>query len=283
MTLVLKNQLFTCFAVLTFILSFQFGYSQNQTLKGVKEGVVTEIRGSYNDGSIDGYLLYLPRTFDAKKEYPVLIFLQGGLGVGGTPMQVISWGIPKVLNDPSVPFKGDHLLRDSFIVVSPHMIEGPFRERQWFLQEKGMKEIIAEVSSNFKVDSDRIYLTGLSRGGAGTWGLASRLKDTFAAIVPICGVINGITEFDNLSTLPIWVAHNDGDGIVDYSESVKAVNQIEENNKVKFLRLDTPDASKFKYKEAKRIFSTFDQDNHDAWSAMYEREEIYIWLLSKRR
>ena len=146
-----------------------------------------------------------------------------------------------------------------------------------------MSKIIAELDSIYEIDKDRIYLTGLSRGGAGTWGLASRMPDVFAAIVPMCGVINGITTYEPLVDIPIWVAHNDKDNIVDYSESVKATEKIEARSGESFLQINTPSAYKFDYKNAKRIFTTFSRDNHDAWSGMYDRQEMYIWLLRQRK
>lgn len=232
---------------------------------------------------MDGYLLYLPRTFQKAKSYPVIIFLQGGLGVGGDLPDVGNWGLPKMLRDKELEFKGSHYMQDSFIVIVPHMVSGPFKERQWFLQEEGMATIIKEVDTRYDIDNDRIYLTGLSRGGAGTWGLASRMEGVFAAIAPICGVNNGITDYDNLLDLPIWVAHNTGDQIVDYDQSVEVVDYIEKKTGQSFLRINTPAAYTADYQAAERIFSTFDYDNHDAWTDMYGQQELYIWLLSKNR
>ncbi len=271
------------FFSLVFIIAVQNGFGQNLTAGKLKAGTLNEVPGIYSDGVIDGYLLYLPRDFDQSKSYPLIIFLQGGAGVGGTLQQVVSWGLPKLLLDQNVNFKGHHYMRDSFIIACPHMTAGPFRERQWFLQEKGIQEILSEVNSAFAIDSSRVYLTGLSRGGAGTWGLASRMQDVFAAMVPLCGVINGIVDYDHLKDIPIWVAHNDQDDLVAYSESTTAVDKIEKLSGATFLRINTPSAYKYDYQQAKRIFTTFARDNHDAWSGIYDRQEVYIWLLNHRK
>ena len=73
---------------------------------------------------MDGYMLYLPRNYQSDRSYPVIIFLQGGKGVGGPVQQVVSWGLPKLLIDEQLKFKGSYLMQDSFIVVCPHMIQG---------------------------------------------------------------------------------------------------------------------------------------------------------------
>lgn len=248
----------------------------------LEPGAMNKVYGDYSTGIVDGYYLYLPINFKADKTYPLLIFLQGGGGVGDDLDKILPWGIPQLLSTPEIRFEGDDLLRDSFLVVCPHLTAGPFNERQWFLEKQAMEEILEEVAAKVKVDSRRIYLTGLSRGGAGAWGLASKMPGTFAAVAPLCGVINGVSEVEPLGEIPIWVAHKDKDQTVPYSESVSMVKQIEEATGVSFRRLNYPTRYNKKVLQDSRIFVTYAGQNHDVWSEIYSQEMFYRWLLVHR-
>ena len=164
---------------------------------------------------IDGYLLYLPRDYDKSDlYYPLLVFFQGGLGVGGEIRDLANWALPEVLSAGDTGNEElDGLRLDSFIVISPHMSAGN-TGRQYSQHEEAIRKIMEEVSCTYRVDDQRIYLTGLSRGGHGTWGLASRMTDKVAAIMPICGGLQDIIDMDNLKEMPIWLAHNTGDEVV---------------------------------------------------------------------
>ncbi len=245
-------------------------------------GKQVEIVGCFSDSLIDGYLLYLPKTYTKQKSWPIIIFLQGGGGVGGDISRIASWGLPKLLITDNLSGQVNDYMKDSFIVVSPHMTDGSFEERQWYNQEKGIQEIMDEVINTYNGDSSKVYLTGLCRGGAGTWGLASKMSERFAAIVPLCGLSSCVVGYDKLINIPIWVAHSKVDNVIDYSESYNIVSKLEEISDIEFLRLNTPSAYKFNYLEHSHIFTTFDRESHDAWSGMYDRVEVYKWMLKNK-
>ncbi len=163
------------------------------------------------------------------------------------------------------------------------MSEGSFQDRQFYNQEQAFLDILAKIKAEHRVDSARIYLTGLSRGGHGTWGLGSRIGDQFAAIAPIAGAIHGLEGYSKLMHLPIWAAHNLEDHLVDYAEAASAVKELEKLTREQFLKIDTPEANKFDYLNHTNIFSTFDRDHHDAWTGMYDRVEIYKWFLKQEK
>lgn len=279
--LIMKARQIFSFLVV-FILIITVSHAQKSNLR---PGEIVTITKSYTDGVIDGYTFYLPKSYTSKaKKYPVILFLQGGSAVGGEIDVVNGWGIPKLIaaeTDQSI--KRNQYVLDSFIVVSPHMTAGSFKERQWYNQEAAIRELLKGIVSSYQADPTRIYVTGLSRGGHGTWGLAARMTDVFAAAVPICGGIHGVENFSPLAQLPIWVAHNTGDNTVDYNESTNAVQKIEALGGNTFLKLDTANPETSDYLKHNNIFTTFHRDGHDAWTDLYSSLALYQWLLRQRK
>ena len=110
-------------------------------------------------------------------------------------------------------------------------------------------------------DPDRVYLTGLSMGGFGTWEIAAQNPRRFAAIVPICG--GGNARFARaLRNMPIWAFHGDKDEAVPVSASVEMVEAVR--------KAGGTDVKLTRYPEA----------GHDSWTVTYDNPELYTWLLA---
>ena len=260
-------------------------------------GRYVSIEREFTGGVIDGYGLYVPRGHGRDQtRYPVLFCLAGGCQVGGKVTSLRCWGLPEMivetLADKSKLTRKDKKLRkhilDTFIVIAPHMKDGPYEERQFWQHDKAMREILDEVKDSCLVDEDRVYMSGAGRGGHGAWGLASRMPGVFAAVVAIRGYRDGIKDYDELSRLPIWVAHCREDSQVDYRESVLAVREIERLSGAIFERRHgSPSGCKTERKKTlaklancRRIFLTAPGDG---WSDLYRHNELYDWLLRQRR
>ena len=127
------------------------------------------------------YLLYLPKDYnkDPKKQWPLLIFLHGA-GERGNDIDMV-----KMHGPPMLAEKGKHF---PFIILSPQCPKD-----SWWTYEPIM-DLIEKIESTHRVDSKRIYLTGLSMGGYGTWALIAQYPHKFAAAAPVCG--GGHTLFD---------------------------------------------------------------------------------------
>lgn len=255
-------------------------------------GEFTTIRGQYGD-RIDGYTLYLPTIYDssATTEFPVIVFLTGGLAVGGNVEQVNNWGIPSIVRagldqtpeELTEQFSPERIelfqfLQTGFIVVSPHLASG-----QYYDQDQAMKEILAEVTSECRIDEDRIYLTGLSRGGTGSWGLPTRMPGVFAAVAPMAGSIVGINDFQALSEVPLLVTHNIGDNIFEYDQTAQVVKIIEQLSGEKFYRIDERVPNDESFLANKRVLVEADIDSHNSWSKIYREISFYRWLLQHKR
>jgi predicted peptidase len=194
------------------------------------------------------YLLFLPEGYDPSgKEWPLILFLHGS-GESGNDLDMVKrHGPPKI-----VETKRDF----PFIVVSP---QSP--RRGW--NPDALAALLDEIIVNYQVDRDRIYLTGLSMGGFGTWSLAATYPEKFAAIAPICGG-GWPGDAARLKDLPIWAFHGAKDKAVPLERSEEMVKAIEDaGGKVKFTVY--PDAE------------------HDSWTATYDNPELYQWLLEQKR
>ncbi len=113
------------------------------------------------------------------------------------------------------------------------------------------------------MDTERIYLTGLSMGGYGTWALAAKYPERFAAIVPICG---GGKRFmaRSLKDIPVWAFHGAKDNVVPLKESVKMVNAV-------------------KALGGNARLTVYPDAGHDSWTETYRNKELYSWFLGHRK
>lgn len=240
------------------------------------------IEGEYGDNDVvDGYVLSLPRTYaETETDYPVLVHLQGGLGVGGDVIDLAQWNIPRVLREErDMNTEFHQLLLDEFVVISVHMAE----DDQFYRHADAFEEILDELSARYRVDEHRVYLTGLSRGGHGTWGLATRIPERFAAVVPIAGSLSGVTEVEALRDMPIWIAHNRGDTVTPFEPVFELSRDIEQLGGDPFFFIGSPDPSGWDYLGRMRVFTAPELDVHDAWTEMYTRPDMLKWMLQHCR
>jgi predicted peptidase len=116
------------------------------------------------------------------------------------------------------------------------------------------------IESNYNVDKNREYLTGISMGGHATWSLAIQNPERFAAIIPVCA--RGYSQdVYVLKDVPVWAFHGEKDDIVPVSDGQKMVDALEKaGGTVKF--------------------TIYPEGNHDAWTETYNNPEIYEWLLN---
>lgn len=196
------------------------------------------------------YLLFLPQDYgkEADKKWPLMIFLHGAGERGSDVNKVKAHGPPKIVEQKK---------EFPFIVVSPQCPEG----KGWEPEE--VIALLDEVQGKYKVDPERVYLTGLSMGGFGTWETAAQHPERFAAIAPICGGGRPFTA-RRLKDMPTWVFHGEKDNIVPIRRSEEMVEALKQaGGNVKFTR----------YPEA----------GHDSWTETYNNQALYDWFLQQKR
>lgn len=143
------------------------------------------------------------------------------------------------------------------MVIMPQCQEGSF----WAARVESIGKFIEQIKEEFNVDQDRVYLTGLSMGGYGTWFTAMAYPHIFAAIAPVCG--GGMEWNTDTLTMPVWVFHGTDDTSVSVTQSDEMVRGIKYfGGDVKYTRLEGV--------------------GHDVWEHTYDRE-LKEWLLSKKR
>ena len=197
-----------------------------------------------------GFLVYLPADYekDAAKRWPLLVFLHGAGERGDDLSRVKIHG----------PAKHASQGRDfPFIILAPQC-----PENQWWDIE-ALKVLLDSFLDQHRVDRQRIYLTGLSMGGYGTWSWAIDQPERFAAIAPICG--GGTPHLAaRLKSVPVWAFHGGKDPVINPEESQRMVRAVTDAGGNARLTI-YPDAT------------------HDSWSITYENQELFDWLLSHRR
>jgi predicted peptidase len=197
------------------------------------------------------YLLFLPTGYDPEsgQRWPLMLFLHGAGERGDDLEQVKNWGVPSMVDQwPDFPF----------ILVSPQCPAGEY----WDVD--ALNTLLDELEERFAVDPDRIYLTGLSMGGFGTFALGLKHPERFAALAPICGGGERLWVRPEHAGLPIWVFHGAKDTVVPISRSESMVDA---------LRAVGADVR----------FTVYPEAEHNSWSETYANRELYDWFLQHKR
>jgi predicted peptidase len=195
------------------------------------------------------YLLSLPDGYEAgDQRWPLLLFLHGAGERGDDLERLKAHGPPRLLAE-------GHGL--PFIVVSPQCPRG----RYWLVPL--LASLLDEVCRRWRVDEDRVYVTGISMGAYGTWHLAEAHADRLAAIIPICGGGDPDNAAE-LKDLPIWAFHGAKDNVVPLEESEVMVQAV--RNAGGTVR-----------------FTIYPEAGHDSWTQTYEKPDWHQWLLAHRR
>lgn len=194
------------------------------------------------------YVVFIPHKYDGKKPYPVILFLHG---VG--EKKPVPWGLGTYVHKHEKTF--------DFIAVFPH-IEG---KGSWDPAATGGKhalQALDEVMKVYRTDPTRVYLTGFSMGGFGTWDMGSKKADRWAAIVPVAG--GGKIEWvAALKDVPVWAFH----GSADHSMPVEKTRELVAELK----RI----GGHVKYTEAPGVGHTPEH--------AYNTKELYHWLKQQHK
>ncbi len=196
------------------------------------------------------HLVDLPTDYDAdkSKRWPLMLFLHGRGERGDDLEMVRHHGPPKLIAE------GQHF---PFIVVSPQCgLDSGWRPAELAI-------LLDKVAARYRVDTDRVYCTGLSMGGFGTWGLAMECPERFAAIAPICGG-GDVRDVARIKDIPIWAFHGAKDNAIPPEATQKLIDALKELG-------STPK------------FTLYPDAYHNSWDVTYRNPELYEWFLQHRR
>lgn len=199
------------------------------------------------------YLLYLPKDYSKQtKNYPLVIYLHGGSHKGNDLEKLKEYGLPHLV-DTGKEF--------DFIIVSPQCPDNKYwSSEDWFAP------LYEKIVSDYRVDINKVYLTGISMGGYGTYIVAMDYPDKFAAIIPLCGGCNDsdTTRICNLKDVPIWTFHGTADDMIPISETERIATALNKcNGNMKFTKLKG--------------------EGHGIQYIYEKYDKIYKWMLKQRR
>jgi len=230
------------------------------------------------------YRLFVPENYDTLQVYPVVLTLHG-LGECGTDNKIhIELNhIATCWADSS--FQTEH----PAFIVSPQCPVGS----NW--TTPGVKSCVFEILDSlikvYKIDTNRIYVTGLSLGGNGTWDYLASYPGFFAAAIPVCGWYDSSTV-KNFSHVPVWNNHGGGDGTVPVSNSRNLIMAYEKLNiPVVYAHcngfvcntISKDKQYRFVADNVDYVYSEYKNLGHNAWDSAYTDKTILEWLFSKRK
>ncbi len=218
------------------------------------------------------YRLFVPKNYEASRRYPMIVFLHGS-GERGTDnqAQINANGPPRMASDevqaeqpcfvlaPQCPPENRWQSWDqkSPRGVMVRMAAQPSDPMRLLMQ------LLDELPHQFSLDTRRIYLTGLSLGGFGTWELLARRPQMFAAAVPICGRAD-LTTAPILKSIPIWAFHGDADQSVSVEHTRAMVGAL------------TVFGAPVRYTEYPGV-------GHNSWDRAYAEPELFPWLFAQHK
>jgi predicted peptidase len=210
------------------------------------------------------YRLFIPSAEPRKTPLPLVVYLHGSGGIGDDNLKQISGGNATGTHVWTTP---DAQRRHPTYVLAPQLPQG----EQWRAPGSGalsshaeaLVQLIAALTREFFLDPDRVYLTGQSLGGGGTWDIISKRPDLFAAAVPLCGDGNP-SRVAGARRLAIWAFHGAQDPLVPVTGSrdlVAALRAV--GNPVKYTE--------------------YADVGHDVWTRAYVDPALADWLFGQRR
>jgi predicted peptidase len=242
--------------------------------KSVTEVSITdyEVRVfSSSQGDTIPYRLFIPRDYNPEIKYPLVLFHHGGGGVGSDNLGnlegpcPLEWAGPErqakhpcFIVAPQIPGKGEGWKKDDLPVT-----------KIMRLHIQTIHEILDVLQEEYSIDTNRMYVTGLSMGGECTWVSLIERPDRFAAAVPICAgdKFIGLEPADigrKFAQLPLWIFHGDADQVIPVDISRRLVKALQDAG-------GNP-----KYTEYPGV-------GHTSWEIAYRDSELIEWLFSQSR
>ena len=210
------------------------------------------------------YRLFVPEDYDKRQRYPLVLWLHGGAGRGDDNLKQISGGNT---SGSHVWTRPEHQSKYPCFVVAPQC---PVNE-QWTTEDPVKSshqmrlalEIVADVQKEFSIDAQRLYVTGQSMGGFGTWAVIAEHPLMFAAAIPVCGG-GDETQASRLVQTPVWAFHGERDEAVSVEYSRRMIARIRQAG-------GAP-----KYTEYKGA-------GHVIWDEVFNEPDLLPWVFAQKR
>jgi len=199
------------------------------------------------EGAPVKYVVYVPKQYNPEKPHPTILFLHGAGERGDDGVNQTKVGLGAAIRKAEDKW--------NYIVIFPQVPKD-----KWFPAiEKLVLAMIDKTKMEYKVDEKRLYITGLSMGGMGTWFFTCKYPDLFAAAAPICGRGNP-ADAPKIKDLPIWNFHGDKDNAVPIKGSQDMIDAI-------------------KAAGGNPKFTIYPGVGHNSWDKAYQEENLNEWFL----
>lgn len=211
-----------------------------------------EIRANFSENVTKNesisYILDYPQG--SKNPVPLIVFLHGS-GERGNNLEIVK---------NHSPFTYKNLIKEPVAILAPQC-----PENVWW-DTAAIYDLVKNIQQKYKVDASRIYLTGLSMGGWGTWKLANEHPELFAAVVPVCAPADRWMHatLPRYKGLPIKIFHGGNDDIVSPMNSIEMYQDLKKINPETTLTI-------------------FPDDNHNSWDSTYSNPKLYDWMLAQQK
>jgi predicted peptidase len=222
-----------------------------------------------DDGKEAKYVLFVPHDYNGDKSYPLILFLHGAGEWGTEGRKQVAVGLGPAVKKREKSFPCLVVFPQSQKQTWPVDVKNADQLRSllgtWSDQDAEGKRalgMLAEIGKEYRVDPERVYLTGLSMGGYGTWSLAASHPDKWAAIVPICGGGNP-EDADKIKDIPCWCFHGDADTAVKVEKSRDMIKAL-------WAAGGHPN------------YTEYPGVGHNSWDKAYDTNDLYDWLLRQR-
>ena len=207
------------------------------------------------DGTETKYVVFVPPTYDGSEPMPAILYVHGSGLRGADGRQHIEYGLAAAIRARNLNFP--------FLVVFPQARQ----DESWLAGTSGGRRslaILKQAELEYRIDRDRIALTGVSMGGQGTWSLAAADPGRWSAIVPLCHG-GDTTTASRLVGIPCWCFHGTDDGMIPPRQSRDMVAAISEAG------------GRPLYQELPGV------GHNDCAARVYAMDDLFEWLLAQNR
>lgn len=217
---------------------------------GAEEGPLSLIfRNVIVHGTRSRYAVVTPEGYASDHSWPAILFLHGSGECGNDGVKPTRVGLP-----PAALAEPDNW---PFIIIIP---QKPDQESQWIEHDAMVMAVLDDARREYSIDPTRLYLSGLSQGGAGTWAMAAAHLGLFAAIAPVCGYGDAPMLGPALRDTPVWAFHGEKDDVVPPEKTRSIIAAIKAAG-------GSPQAT------------YFPEANHNSWEAAYSHPQLPTWML----
>ncbi len=231
--------------------------------------------------TLEKYAVYVPRGEAPQGGWPCIVFLNGRGECGTDGQRQLTQGLlPAVLNKPE---------EWPFVIVFP---QKPTQKSKWIEHKAMVMACLDRTERQLAVNTERVYLTGLSQGGNGTWEIAAATPGVFAAIAPVCGFVepdapanrwpgDGATIAEAVLVTPVWAFHGEKDDVVKPVQSRRMVASLDhlaseinapERSRSVEIAKDDGAASQLR-------LTVYPDLNHGCWDRAYRDSGLAAWFL----